>query len=59
MPMKFKKGDKVVQAVKPIEGEVVSVAIVDDVVQFEVSYIGDDGEAHARFFTEEQLDAGQ
>lgn len=56
MPMKFKKGAQVVQVVKPIEGEIVNVAIVDDVVQYEVAFTGEDGEPHARFFTEEQLD---
>lgn len=58
MPMKFKKGDSVRQVVKPIEGDIVNVAIVADVVQFEVAYTGEDGEAHARFFTEEQLEVG-
>ena len=57
MPMKFKKGDAVRQVVKPIEGPVLGVAIVDDVVQYEVGWTDDAGEAHSRYFTEEQLDA--
>jgi hypothetical protein len=56
MPMKFQKGDQVVQVTAPIRGEVVSVAIVDDAVQFEVSYPGEDGEQHSRFFTEDQIE---
>lgn len=57
MGMKFKKGDDVVQVVKPIAGPVTNVAIVDDVVQYEVRWTDEAGDAHARYFTEEQLEA--
>ncbi len=55
MGMKFKKGDIVRQVVPVIEGEIVSKAIVDDDVQYEVAYIGADGEPHSRFFKEDEL----
>lgn len=56
MPIPFKKGDNVRQVVMPIEGTVATLAIVDDKVQFEVAYTGDDGETHSRFFTEDQIE---
>lgn len=56
MGMKFKKGDAVVQVVKPIAGPITGVAIVNDVVQYEVSWTDETGDAHARYFTEEQLE---
>lgn len=57
MGMKFKKGDSVAQIVKPIVGPVTNVAIVDDVVQYEVTWTDKGGDTHARYFTEEQLEA--
>jgi hypothetical protein len=56
MPTAFKKGDQVRQVIKPIEGEVVGMAIVDDDVQFLVEYIGADGETHSRFFKEHEIE---
>lgn len=57
MPMAYKKGQSVRQKVIPITGPIVSVGIVDDVVQYEVAYTDADGHAGSRFFTEEQLEA--
>jgi hypothetical protein len=57
MPTAFKKGDSVRQVVKPIEGEVVDLAIVDHDLQFLVEYIGADGETHQRFFKEDEIEA--
>jgi hypothetical protein len=57
MPIAFKKGAKVRQIVPVIEGEVVDVKIVDGDVQFEVAYTGADGEPHARYFTEDEIEA--
>lgn len=56
MPIPFKKGDTVRQVVPVIEGVVKTLAIVDDKVQFEVAYTGEDGEDHSRFFTEGEIE---
>lgn len=55
MPMAFKKGQTVKQVVPVIQGPILSVAIVDDVVQYEVGWTDASGD-HSRFFTEEQLE---
>lgn len=57
MPIAFKVGDKVRQVVPAISGAVQNVAIVDGEVQFEVAYIGADGEQHSRFFAEGEIEA--
>lgn len=58
MGAKFKKGDSVVQAVKPISGTVTRIIVVDeDEIQIMVAYTGEDGEQHERPFTEDQLEA--
>jgi hypothetical protein len=57
MPVSHKVGAKVRQVVPVIEGEVVDMKLVDGEVQFEVSYIGADGEAHSRFFSESEIEA--
>jgi hypothetical protein len=57
MPIAHKIGAKVRQVVKPIQGEVANAAIIDGEVQFEVSYTGDDGEQHSRFFKEDEIEA--
>lgn len=59
MPLEFKKGDKVVQNIKPIEGEVVEVVIVDDEPCFKVAYTDEAGEAHERTFRESEIQAKQ
>jgi hypothetical protein len=57
MAIKFKRGDKVTQVVKPISGEVVNVQVVDgDHLQFEVAFVGEDGEPHAKWFREDEVD---
>lgn len=57
MGMKFKKGDIARQVVPVIEGQIISVAIVDDEVQYELAYTGADGEPHSRFFKEDEIEA--
>jgi hypothetical protein len=55
--LNFRKGDKVRQVVKPVEGEVMGATVVDDDhVQYEVSWTEADGSVGTRFFTEEQLE---
>lgn len=56
MALKHKNGDKVRQVVPVIEGEVVDAKIIDGDVQYEVAYIGADGEQHSRFFTEAEIE---
>lgn len=56
MGLKFKKGDKVVQVVKPFHGEVVGAQIIDGTeIRYEVAYTGEDGEQHGGFFTEDAI----
>lgn len=55
MALAFKKGDMVRQVVPVIEGEVMTLAIVDDAVQYLVRYTDASGEVHERYFTEEEL----
>jgi hypothetical protein len=55
--MKFKKGYEVRLIQPVIEGPILSVAIVDDEVQYEVEYVGADGEIHRRFFKEADLES--
>jgi hypothetical protein len=55
MAIAYKIGDTVRQVVPIIEGKVISVAIIDGDVQFEVAYDGADGEPHSRFFKEDEL----
>lgn len=59
MGLKFKVGDAVQQAVKPIKGFVSELVLTDDnsVVQFIVDYTDENGDLHRRPFTEEQLEA--
>jgi hypothetical protein len=57
MPLAHKKGDPVRQKVVVIEGTITDVKIVDGDVQFEVAYTGADGEQHARFFAEGEIEA--
>lgn len=58
MGLKFKVGDAVQQAVKPIQGIVSELVLTDDnsVVQFIVDYTDENGDFHRRPFTEEQLE---
>lgn len=55
MALKFKKGDKVRQVVKVIEGEVTDAVIIDADVQFKVQWEDQDG-VHERTFTEDQIE---
>lgn len=57
MPMAFKQGDTVKQVVAPIQGSITNVAIVDQVVQYEVTWAEEDGGNHSRYFREEELAA--
>lgn len=59
MAIKHKRGDVVRQIAPVIQGEIVNMVIVDDEVQFEVAYLGTDGEAHSRFFKEEEIEPVQ
>lgn len=59
MSIKFKTGAEVRQVVPVITGTVVNAAIVDGDIVFEVAYIGTDGEAHSRFFGEDEIEAAQ
>jgi hypothetical protein len=55
MSIVFKKGDDVVQNIKPITGKVVGQEIVDDEVQYKVEYVTEDGETHRRLFKENEI----
>lgn len=57
MAVKFKRGAPVEQVVRPIQGTVVAVHVVDDEVEYLVEYTGDDGELHKRSFKEDQIQA--
>lgn len=59
MPLAFQKGAKVVQKVKPIEGEVAGPEIIDGEVHFRVDYIGTDGGLHSRTFSEDEIELKQ
>lgn len=55
--LNFRKGDKVRQVVKPVEGEVRGATVVDDDhVQYEVVWTGEDGSVETRFFRDDQLE---
>jgi uncharacterized protein YodC (DUF2158 family) len=54
MPMAFKVGQTVKQVVPVIEGPIMSVAIVNNEVAYEVAWTDATGD-HTRFFTEEQI----
>jgi len=57
MALKFKRNDVVRQVVPVIEGVVGDAKIVDGDVQYEVAYVGADGEPHFRFFKEDEIEA--
>jgi len=55
MAANFSKGQKVQRVSPSIIGEVVTLAIVGDELQYLVKYPTADGELHQRYFTEAQL----
>lgn len=55
MALAFKKGDSVVQNIKPITGQIIGQEIIDEEVQYRVEYTGDDGEVHTRMFKEDEI----
>jgi hypothetical protein len=55
MAIAFKKGDDVVQNIKPIAGKVLGPEIVDGEVQYRVQYTGEDGQPHERLFKEDEI----
>lgn len=57
MGLKFKKGDDVTQVITPITGKVSGVILIDDEVQFLVSWTDANGDAHERPFKEDDLQA--
>lgn len=57
MALNFKRGDSVVQKAFVIEGPVTDIKLVDDEPQFEVTYTGEDGETHRKFFKETEIEA--
>ena len=57
MPLAHKVGAAVRQVVPVITGTVTDIKIVDGEPQFEVAYTGADGEPHARYFTEDEIEA--
>lgn len=61
MALKFKRGAVVRQVVKPIEGAIVGMRVVDDDVQYEVTWQDPDDKTgksmHSRFFSGDDLEA--
>ena len=56
MAQAFKRGDTVKQVSPIIDGQVVTLAIIDDEVQYLVSWTSTDGESHQKYFKEDEIE---
>jgi hypothetical protein len=56
MAQAFKKGDTVKQIVPIIQGQVITLGIIDDEVQFLVEWTNAEGHVEQRYFKEEEIE---